>query len=1122
MYSDDGDDDGFGGFAGIDDEDLLNAATQYDHSTTRTTARQKGGQTGRVHQSSTTPIIAAAQSRPALPTSLYVRAAESKRQRLNVVEKTGCEASAGAPLAHRGDDHASLSAHPAAYLTTDDYGSDELDEADDTRLDPPSSATKAGRTPSIFLSSQSSARTPTHRTITLGPQTNLRQTTLWGGALQTNVQNSQGAAPRRAWPLANQDELPTHHKLDPEALKTWVYPTNLGTIRDYQFNITQRGLYHNLLVALPTGLGKTFIAATIMLNWFRWAPESQIVFVAPTKPLVTQQVEACFGIAGIPKSQTTLLTGSTPPGVRAEEWLKKRVFFMTPQTIINDLKSGTCDPKKIVLVVVDEAHRATGNYAYVEVVNFLRRFNPSFRVLALTATPGATVDAVQQVIDGLGIARVEIRTEESLDIRQYVHSRNIETFIFDPSEEMTMVMDLFSKALQPVLDKLNQQNAYWSKDPMNLTPYGLTQARQKWMLSDAGRSAPMGLKGMMFSIFSILATLAHAIDLLKFHGIGPFYHNLVGFKNDTGAGEKGSKYRKQIIESTHFQQMMNRVHSWVGNENFVGHPKLEYLQSVVLNHFLDAGEGGPAASGAPPAHTRVMIFVHYRDSAEEVVRVLKRNELIRPHVFVGQAHSRGSEGMDQKKQLDVVHKFKIGVYNTLVATSIGEEGLDIGEVDLIVCYDSSASPIRMLQRMGRTGRKRTGNIALLLMRGKEENSFVQAKDNYEKMQHMIASGAYFNYHEDKSFRIVPKEIQPVVDKKAIEIPVENTQPDLPEPRKRAAPPKRPPKKFHMPDGVRAGFVRASRLQGETNSDGTTEEEAAFQVSKQSRAAQLVELEALPDLDEVLLSNREETELSQRYQQVSGGDEVQVVSMPRLNAYPARQRISSYTKLLKHGQVTKRTVRLLHKMHSIGKEQVEQLEENVHMEDLEGDPIELDGLAVKLSPEPEVEDAQAFPSQKQLSSQSLRRKQHGSYPGLRTELVSLEAESSTDESATSGAHRGQGPTQETDTDMDDFIVPDEEDVMPAESAASSPPSVLGSSKHPYSSPRQILGCTTAADSEEDLPDIDTLVNCPTDGRDPSPISSISNAKLSSSSPVRNLHRNKRARRNIVDDSEDSDD
>ena len=51
---------------------------------------------------------------------------------------------------------------------------------------------------------------------------------------------------------------------------------------------------------------------------------------------------------------------------------------------------------------------------------------------------------------------------------------------------------------------------------------------------------------------------------------------------------------------------------------------------------------------------------------------------------------------------------------------MGEEGLDIGDVDLIVCYDSHKSPIRLVQRMGRTGRKRKGRIVMLVTEGKEE------------------------------------------------------------------------------------------------------------------------------------------------------------------------------------------------------------------------------------------------------------------------------------------------------------------------------------------------------------------------------------------------------------------
>lgn len=67
-----------------------------------------------------------------------------------------------------------------------------------------------------------------------------------------------------------------------------------------------------------------------------------------------------------------------------------------------------------------------------------------------------------------------------------------------------------------------------------------------------------------------------------------------------------------------------------------------------------------------------------------------------------------------------MEKFKEGSYNTLISTSVGEEGLDIGEVDLIICFDAKNSPIRQVQRMGRTGRKRQGRIIMLLTRGKEE------------------------------------------------------------------------------------------------------------------------------------------------------------------------------------------------------------------------------------------------------------------------------------------------------------------------------------------------------------------------------------------------------------------
>ncbi|KAK4148511.1 hypothetical protein C8A00DRAFT_38916 [Chaetomidium leptoderma] len=724
-----------------------------------------------------------------------------------------------------------------------------------------------------------------------------RQTTLWGGTVRDGRAPGSQAPNSRPFRADLPPEVPTHHELEHHELSTWVYPLNLGPIRDYQFSIVKNGLFSNTLVALPTGLGKTFIAATIMLNYFRWTKRAKLIFVAPTKPLASQQVQACLSIAGIPRSQATLLTGETPPVLRQGEWENKRLFFMTPQTLMNDLSKGYADPKSIVLLVIDEAHRATGDYAYVKVVEFIRRFSKSIRILALTATPGSTVEGVQDIIDNLGISHIEIRTEESIDIRQYVHSRNIDTVTFDPSDEMHEVRDLFSKALKPLVDKLSSQNIYYGRDPMSLTTFGLLKSRNEW-LAGPGKHVNQGMKFMMMAVFGILQSLAHSIKLLNFHGIKPFYNSIAEFRaTEEGKPGQGSKLKRQLLADEDFQKMMTMIERWIKIDAFNGHPKLTYLCETLVNHFLDAGEN---------SNTRAIVFSEYRDSAEEIVRLLNSQPLIRATVFVGQADSKRSEGMKQKQQIETIEKFKAGDFNVLVATSIGEEGLDIGQVDLIVCYDASASPIRMLQRMGRTGRKRAGSIVLLLMKGKEEEKFMDAKDNYQKMQQLICDGDGFTFRHDLSTRIVPRDIRPEVDKRHVDIPIENSQnPSLPEPKKTAAGLRKKPakKKFNMPDGVETGFTKASLF-------GLAGEKAAKAPRPPAETDFLVEV---PELEKVLLSKSQTNRFERLYKSLPKApfDKIQELGFDDINlgADPAAQRLLRRTVNLKHGGYTKRCVRL---------------------------------------------------------------------------------------------------------------------------------------------------------------------------------------------------------------------
>lgn len=115
--------------------------------------------------------------------------------------------------------------------------------------------------------------------------------------------------------------------------------------------------------------------------------------------------------------------------------------------------------------------------------------------------------------------------------------------------------------------------------------------------------------------------------------------------------------------------------------------------------------------------SKVLIFTNYRDSAREIKEFLdlNRSDLIRSELFLGQ----GKKGVSQKEQKARALDFRKGKLNTLIATSVGEEGLDIGEVDLIVSYDCMSSPIRMVQRLGRTGRQSKGQVIILVAEGKE-------------------------------------------------------------------------------------------------------------------------------------------------------------------------------------------------------------------------------------------------------------------------------------------------------------------------------------------------------------------------------------------------------------------
>lgn len=431
-----------------------------------------------------------------------------------------------------------------------------------------------------------------------------------------------------------------------------------------------------------------------MLNWYRWAPNSQIAFLAPTKPLVQQQIEACINLVGIPRRETAEISGEVRAALRQEYWSERRVFFCTPHTMLNDISSGRCDPKRIVCVVVDEAHKATGNYASADLIRKLRGFNESFRVLALSATPGSSVDAVQDVIDNLGISKIELRTDQSIDIVQYINKKNIHLEELELPPDVEEVIDLYCKCLEPQLKKLTGAGAFYITDPHQLTPFGVLEGANRFRNSDQGRRLQQSSQGQYWNLsraFVNLQSLAHNLELLTVHGLRLFYRKMIDPPLDEKAGSASEKALKSIRNEIPFRELMETTERLVADPNFYGHPKMDYMINAILKHFSEAEDMDEKRS------TRIIVFSEFRDSTNEIVRYLDRHRpLIRPSAFIGQAAGRDHKGMTQKEQGEVMRKFREGEFNALVCTSIGEEGLDIGEVDLIVMYDCKKSPIRLV------------------------------------------------------------------------------------------------------------------------------------------------------------------------------------------------------------------------------------------------------------------------------------------------------------------------------------------------------------------------------------------------------------------------------------------
>lgn len=483
--------------------------------------------------------------------------------------------------------------------------------------------------------------------------------------------------------------------------------------RAYQVNIARSSSQTNTLVVLPTGLGKTVIALMLIAKELE-KENNKILFLAPTKPLVTQHAQSLKQFLTIDEESIVIFTGEIQPAKRQKMWDKSRIIVSTPQVIENDLLSRRLNLENVSFIIFDESHHAVGEYAYVFVSEMYQKHRGNRHVLGITASPGNDVSKILDVCRNLDINNIEIRTKYDPDVRPYVHDLKMSWKEVPLPEDFSYTIQLLRKALSERLKILKNVGVVESSSISLINRTKLLDAQKRIQGEIRSRTNPPKMLFKAASIQSEALKIHYAIELLQTQGV----HAIKNYFQRMGkeAVSKGSSKASRTIMSD--SNVLEAV-AYVKSLN-IEHPKLQEVVNIV-RHQLEM-----------KPNSKIIVFTHYRDTSSYVAKILEDVENARPVRFIGQASKGEDKGLTQKQQADVIKKFKEGNYNVLIATSVAEEGLDIPSTELVVFYEPIPSEIRNIQRRGRTGRKMAGNVIILITKGTPDEGYYWAAKRREK------------------------------------------------------------------------------------------------------------------------------------------------------------------------------------------------------------------------------------------------------------------------------------------------------------------------------------------------------------------------------------------------------
>lgn len=555
--------------------------------------------------------------------------------------------------------------------------------------------------------------------------------------------------------------------------------------RPYQIECLVAASKRNTILYLPTGAGKTLVAAMLikLIHLLNYSNQKIVIFVVDRVPLAYQQASFIQSQTGL---KTLVVCGDNSDQVPWQRVKRYPVLVLTAQVLHNLLARNWISFEDVSLLVIDEVHHAKKNHPYQVILgNYYAPMIQKYRketedailmsgskvrdcclnngpmplILGLSATPVQGLDSIdmKNSLENLctlaGNAHVYTPFVYREDLLSAVKrpTMQLESYELASNDfEMSIAIDTFCLGIMKIINgkigvetdfKFSTFNRVHSSKPLNYcisSRMGEYRGYLRYLTEVANRLNDEEVLSLILYLHRVYA----AFEVNSVVGCAHARNLLIKILDDDASG---------FVSSPREFVLLQRLSSDLRRKICAIENTMSSKFKILIKILLEKIAGIPDDDGVSVekfkflhrdfnSEDRTIVFVQTRHTAYLLVKLIEEQidlkKFFRPAVFVGHA-SGNADGMSwEDEQYKTLDSFRSGNHNLIIATDVLQEGIDVPVCNNVILFDqTSMSLISFVQSRGRA--RADDSRYFLICEGKDRGRFEHLVLGEKRMESII-------------------------------------------------------------------------------------------------------------------------------------------------------------------------------------------------------------------------------------------------------------------------------------------------------------------------------------------------------------------------------------------------